>query len=52
VAKDLPTSIRLDPQLKKDLVKYAKAQGCSLMWLVADILTRWNAWKKEQDKKQ
>jgi hypothetical protein len=52
LAKDLPTSIRMKPESKVFLRKCAKAQGCSLMWLVDDIVEKWIAWKKEQDKKK
>jgi hypothetical protein len=38
--------------LKDYLRKCAKSQGCSLTWLVSDILHKWMAWKKEQDNKK
>jgi len=47
-----PTSIRLDRSLKVELVKFAKAQGCSVTWLIADILRKWAAWKKAQEQKK
>jgi predicted transcriptional regulator len=46
------TSVRLPAQLKADLVKIAKAQGCSITWLINDVLGKWVVWKKEQDKKK
>jgi len=49
---DLPTSIRMKPGSKEFLRKCAQAQGCSLMWLVDDIIEKWIAWRKQQDKKK
>jgi predicted DNA-binding ribbon-helix-helix protein len=48
---NFPTSIRLERRLKAALTKVAKAQGCSLTWLIHDILAKWNTWRKQQDKK-
>ena len=46
---EYPTSIRLTKQLKSDLVKLTRAQGCSLKWLVAHILEEWVKRKKEEN---
>ena len=46
--KPLPTSIRLEPDLKASLVEQARAQACLLTWLIADILQQWIKWKKGQ----
>lgn len=43
-----PISLRFPKQLKADLVKFAKAQGCSLNWLMNDIARKWIEWKKKQ----
>lgn len=48
---EFPTSVRLSRQLKADLVKYAKLDGFSLTGMVASILEKWTAWRKEQDRK-
>ena len=52
MAKDRPTSIRLSRELKADLIRYAKAQGCSLMWLVEYALNQYVLWRKAQEKKK
>jgi hypothetical protein len=49
---DLLTSIRLDSKLKSELLKRSKAQGCSMKWLIADILAKWLAWIREQEGKK
>lgn len=41
MADDYPTSIRLDASLKDDLVQRARAQGCSLTWLISWVLKEW-----------
>jgi predicted transcriptional regulator len=38
---DLPTSIRLDADLREYLMRHAERQGCSLTWLIRDVLRRW-----------
>lgn len=50
--EDHPTSIRLDKSLKAYLDKCAKAQGCSMTWLIADILKKWIDWRKREDAKK
>ena len=42
----------MKPESKVFLLKCVKAQGCSLTWLVDDIIQKWIVWKKEQDKKK
>lgn len=49
MTKDLPTSTRLDRDLKDALRAYAKRQGCSLSWLVQSILRQWVSWRKKQE---
>ena len=44
----LPTSIRLEPALRADLVQRAKAQGCSLTWLISWVLKDWNEREKKK----
>ena len=51
VPADNPTSIRLDRDVKAYLKKVCKDQGCSMLWLVADILAKWVRWHREQAKK-
>ena len=46
-----PTSIRIDKALRAALIKRASAQGASLNWLICDILKKWEAWTKGQEKK-
>ena len=41
-----PTSIRFLPETKAYLKKVCKAQGCSMLWLVNDIVLRWIAWHR------
>jgi hypothetical protein len=52
LADDYPTSIRLDKSLKAYLDKCAKAQGCSMTWLIADILRKWIDWRKREEAKK
>ena len=52
MSDDHATSIRIPKQLKGDLAKITKAQGCSMNWLIVDVLSKWVGWKKEQDKKK
>ena len=52
MAKGYPTSIRLTHELKADLVKYAKVQGTTVVWLVQHILEQWVEWKKQGEKKK
>jgi hypothetical protein len=47
---EFPTSIRLSRQLKADLLRYAKLDGFSLTALITEILGKWAAWRKEQDR--
>jgi hypothetical protein len=44
--------VRLPRKIKADLVKYAKAQGCSESWLIVDVLAKFFEWKKAQEKKK
>jgi hypothetical protein len=48
--EDYATSVRLPSSLKSDLRKTAKAQGCSVTWLVVHILEQWFAQKKAEQK--
>jgi predicted DNA-binding ribbon-helix-helix protein len=47
---DFPTSVRFSKQLKADLKKWAKEQGCSVTWLVANLLERAVERRKEEAK--
>lgn len=45
------TSIRLPSTIKAFLKRKAKSQGCSISWLIVDVLTKWMKWCEEQEKK-
>ena len=38
---DYPTSVRLTRELKAALLRYAKAQGTSVNWLISYICRQW-----------
>ena len=40
-----PTSVRFSTTLKADLKKFAKAQGCSVTWLINKVMGDWVIWK-------
>lgn len=49
---ELPTSFRLTRELKDDLIRFAKAQGTSVSWLIKFICEQWVAAKKKEEGKK
>ena len=46
------TSIRLDPEIQRDLVRFAEASGRSLSNLIRHILKEWVGFQKKQARKK
>jgi predicted transcriptional regulator len=41
MSKDIPTSVRLDRSLKKELERWARLDGRTLTYLIRHILAEW-----------
>jgi len=50
LSDDYPTSVRFSKQLKADLKRFAKEQGCSVTWLLNHIAEEWVEHKKQEGK--
>ena len=52
MSKLQPTSLRLDPEIKRKLQAYAKPRGWPLSTLIAYVLKEWVEYQSKAEKKK